>query len=389
VGAVRAGTRVLILGLLLPAAARAGDDLLKRWDDPPRVTLKAAKIRVDEAVEKIRKATGCEVVVGANAEQAIELDLKEATFFQAIEEVAQRAGLIVTGVPGERADDADPIGQAIAERTGGSLKLERMPEDMKRIPPVLSGPVRISLLGVYAQRSASRLFSPEASKPDDTPRQLWIEMRVLVEHGLGGAVLKEIRVESAPDDSDRNLAGSKSVAEGAAPGRTARIELEAAGSSALMIRNLNGRATFLVPQETAELRFTAASRNVTKKLGDAKFTFKRLDRKGEDGKPEIAVLLEGNPCAELGGDAGSWQRVTVMTDRWRSSLAAAPVVGIYLYDRSDNPIGTSGSFSSYADDDRESRFTLDDVPARIEVRAVTKVQKREIPFRFAELPIPR
>lgn len=386
-GGARAGTRVAIVASLVVATAGAGDDAIKRWDGPPRVTLKAAKIRVDEAVEKIRKATGQEVAVGANAEQAIELDLKEATFFQAIEEVAQRAGLVVTGAPGGKAEETDLLGRAVAART--SLRLDRMAEEMKRMAPVVSGPVRISLLGVYAQRNASRLFSPEASATDDTPRQLWIEMRVLVEHGLENVVLKELRVESAPDDSDKNLAGAKSVAADAAVGRNVRIELEPAGSSALMIRSLSGRAVFLVPEETGELRFTAASRNVTKKLGDAKFTFKRLDRKGEDGKPEMAVLLEGTPCAELGGDANSWRRVTVMTDGWRSSLGEAPVVGIYLYDRSDKPIGTTGSFSSILDDDRESRFTLDDVPARIEVRAVTKVQKREVLFRFAELPIPR
>jgi hypothetical protein len=101
----------------------------------------------------------------------------------------------------------------------------------------------------------------------------------------------------------------------------------------------------------------------------------------------MAVLLEGSPCAELGGNEGSWRRVLVMTDRW-SSRGEAPVVGIYLYDRSDNPIGASFS-SSLGSDDDENRFTLDDIPARIEVRAVTKVQKREIQFRFADLPIPR
>jgi hypothetical protein len=269
-----------------------------------------------------------------------------------------------------------------------TLRLERMPEEMKRLPAVVSGPARISLLGVFAQRSASRLFSPEASEADDTPRQLWVEMRVLVEHGLESVVLKELRIESAPDDSDKNLAGKKSVASEAGLGKNVRIELEPAGTSALSIRALSGRAVFLVPEEIVELRFTAASKNATKKLGDAKFTFRRLDRKGEDGKPEMAVLLEGAPCAELGGDENSWRRVAVMTNRF-ASYRDAPEVGIYLYDKSDKPIGASTNYSSLGGDDRESRFTLDEIPARIEVRAVTKVQKREVQFRFADLPIPR
>lgn len=379
---VLAAGALLGLSLLAAAAARADDDLLKRWDSPPRVTLKAAKIRVNDAVERIRKDTGQDVVVGANGDQAIALDLHDATFFQAIEEVAQRAGLILVGEPGKKREDGS------AE---SSLRLDRMPEEMKRVPPVLSGPAHVSLLGVFAQRSASRLFSPEGSAADDTPRQLWVEMRVTVESGLESVLLKELRIDNAKDDADKSLAGSKSVATSPGLNRTLRVELEPAGSGALMIPALSGRAVFLVPEEITEVRFTAASRNATKKLGEAKFVFKRLERKGEDGKPELVVSLEGTPCPELGGEEDSaWRRVRIMTDKWGFSRDEEPVVGIYLYDRSDHPIGSSGSsFGDWSADDKEAKFTLDEVPARIEVRAITKVQKREIPFRFAELPIPR
>jgi len=378
---MRAGVLVALLSLSLSATGGGTEDLVRRWDNPPRVTIKEGKIRVDEAVDRIRKATGQQVVVGANGSQAITLDLKDATFFGALEEVAQRSGLVLVGVPGAGGDEDD---------AAGSLRLERMPEEMKRLPPVVSGPVRISVVGVYAQRNASRLFSPEASEADDKPRHLWIGMRVLVEGGLDGVVVRELRIEHAPDDSDRNLAGATSTAKGPALGENLRIDLEAAASSALLVRALSGSAVFLVPEETTVLKFTQASRNLTKKLGNAKFTFKRLDRKGEDGKPEMAVLLEGNPCPESGAeDTSSWGSVRIMTNRWSFSRGERPLVGIYLYSRTDQPIGASSSAFGFSADDRECRFTLDEVPARIEVRAVTKVQKREIPFRFAELPIPR
>ncbi len=153
----------------------------------------------------------------------------------------------------------------------------------------------------------------------------------------------------------------------------------------LKVQDLRGRLVLYLPMETLEFKYTGGSRKSTKKAGDARFIFHKISRKGgDDGRPLLEVDLDGHPCKELANYG--YREMSVMTDSY-SSRQNVPV-GIYLYDRVGEGIGTRGR--SYSSGSRTSvKYTLDSYPHRILVRVVTRVAKKEIPFRFTDLPIPR
>ena len=130
---------------------------LKRWKAPQRVTIKAKKISVADAIARLTKRTGTAIRVDEDKQgYKITLNLEKATFFEALDEIAQRAGLALT----------------VSTRSGAYLSLVKRPEGMKRVPPVLRGPLRIDLLGVYSSRFGARRFSPNASAEREKPQAL-------------------------------------------------------------------------------------------------------------------------------------------------------------------------------------------------------------------------
>ena len=356
-----------------PAAAGPEGDLVKRWEQTARVSIKDKSIRVADAIEKICRKTGQDQLrISAKAGQRIALELENATFFEAVDAVAERAGLALK-TPGRWSD-------------AGHFSLVARPEGMKRIPPVHSGPARLALFGIYAERNAARRFEPDASEPDTTPRKLWLELHCLFEKGLDGVVLGSVELDTVTDDADQSLVDKRTVAAG--DDGEARVDLKAGGPGSLMIRELRGRAIVLIPRKVAELKLTPRARNRAKTLGKAKFTMVQCLRKGSKNQPELVVALKGVPCPELGGKS-DWGRVDVVTaSLWRSRRAE---VAIYLYTGSGKEIGTAGSRtdSGLGDAPVVYTFQLDDYPARIVVRSITEVVRREIPFHFSDLPIPR
>jgi hypothetical protein len=362
-----------VILLALPVAAGPEGDLLSRWEKTSRFTLKAKGIRVEEAIERICKETGQEVRVDAKKDQRIELELLDATFLEAVDAVAERAGLALQG-PGRWEE--------------GGLRLVARPDGMKRVAPVHSGPVRLALLGIYAERNAAWRFEPDASEADGAPRKLWAELGHHIEKGLDEVILHSVELDAAVDDADQSLIERRTFP--AEPDEAVRIELKAGAAVSLKVREMRGRAVFMVPREITELKFAPGGKNVSKSLGKANFTLVRLARKGEGNQPELTVTLEGTPCADLTGEPDSnYGRVEVVTGSswWRRR----PEVAILVYDKSGNEIGSRRSdvHNRYDGTPPEYVFGLEDHPHRIVVRAITEVVRKEVAFRFDDLPIPR
>ena len=372
------GIRGLVALAVIACAAVAGDNLAERWDKVKRVTIKAKGITVAAAAKRISKATGYTVNVSGKRDYRMDLELVHATFFQALDDVALRAGLALQVSQGRFSARQASMVVGLVERD----------KEMRHVSAVNVGPLRLAVLGVYASRSAARRFSPLASKPDDTPQKLWLEMRAMMEPRFDGAHLMAAHLEFAQDDASRSLVGKTTKFDGLAFNDTFRLELKPAGRGSLKIAELRGKLDVVLPTKIVELKYGPGSRKSTKTLGGAKFTFHRLKRKGEDGRPELVVSLKGTVCDELGGD--EWD-IEVATDRWSGYRADPGDVAIYLYDRDGNEIGTRGTrrIRDMLEGKSGTRFNLDAVPARILVRATTEVKRKEITFRFTDLPIPR
>lgn len=341
---------------------------LKRWKSPQRVTIKARKISVADAIAKLTKRTGTAVRVDEDKQDTkITLSLEKATFFEALDEIAQRAGLALTVRTSSRA----------------YLSLVKRPEGMKRIPPVLRGPLRIDVLGVYSSRFGTRRFSPNASAARERPRALWVEMRCMAEPGMEGLFLDRIELIEVTDDSDRSLIDTREF-ETLYINRAIRLNLRADGRGSLKINTLRGKLVAYIPGKIEEIKFTGGARNISRKLGTATLKVHRIE-KTRYQRAEMTVTLTGNPCPAIRGKPS----LRLMTSRYGSTQATPDpsVVGIYAFDRRGETIG--GSISTFLGRDSVTTVRLDKMPSRIVVKAITRAERIEVPFRFTDLPIPR
>ncbi|MHC4338889.1 MAG: hypothetical protein ACYSX0_01565 [Planctomycetota bacterium] len=367
--------RVLVW-ILLAVPAHGGDDLdiARRWQQLRRVTVVDKKITVDQAVARICKRTGHRVVVDAKQDYEIALRLENVTFFEALDTVAQRSGMVLWGMPQAR----------------GGLRLSERPEGMRWVPPVHKGPVRIALLGIYSSRNASRRFTPGTAKGSTATDSLWIELNCLVEEGLGGVHLTKFELERAMDESERSLLGTTSTLGNLRVNRTLRFDLKAKSSS-LKLVELRGRATLHVPAEVTELRFSRGARRAKRELGPATFTLIRITKSGRKDVPELVVRLEGDTCPRVEMDASSrLTRVYVSSTLYPGSMPPPNRVAIYLEDRKGKVIkGRITTLFDAEDGAGAQTFTLSDLPSKVIVRAITRTVREEVPFRFRDIPIPR
>ena len=368
------GTGLVLLLLLFARPGAAQDKaILKRWKAPPRITIKAKKISVAEAVKKLAKRTGTVVTVDeTKRDYKIALNLDKVTFFAALDEIAKRAGLALS----------------VSSRSGSRVAwtLVKRPEGMKRIPPVLHGPLRIDVLGVYSSRFGTRRFSPNATAAREKPQALWVELRCMVEPGLEGLFLSHLELIHVTDDGDRSLIDVREFTR-LYLNRAITLNLKAVGRGSLKIQTLRGKLVAYVPGKVEEVKFSGGARNSTRKLGEATFKVHKFE-KTKYKRVNLQVTLTGKPCPAVRGKAD----LRLMTSRYRSSSVSPTdplVVGIYAFDRQGMPIGGSVSriFSMLTKGGTIVR--LDKMPSKIVVKAVTQAERIEVPFRFRDLPIPR
>jgi hypothetical protein len=64
-------------------------------------------------------------------------------------------------------------------------------------------------------------------------------------------------------------------------------------------------------------------------------------------------------------------------------------VRLHLRDAQGQTVTSSGSSGSGDGKTMAHEYELSGRPAKITVRAAAKIEKREIPFRFADVPLPR
>ena len=144
------------------------------------------------------------------------------------------------------------------------LRLVAQPDGMKRVAPVHDGPARLALVGIYAEKSAGRLFSPQGNAPDDKPSKLWVEMHCAFDDGFENVFVKEVVVDSATDDADRSVLGDKAKVDRPRLRDNFRIDLKAPDRGSLKVQDLRGRLVLYVPAQTLEFKYTGGSRKSVK-----------------------------------------------------------------------------------------------------------------------------
>ncbi|MGH7169481.1 MAG: hypothetical protein ACRELG_04295 [Gemmataceae bacterium] len=245
-----------------------------RMPERKTVTLQADRIRVSEALAELTKQTGIRVEdVRGVPDEAIQLRLKQATFWQALDALAAAAGARVNLYP--------TSGRIVLDKRGANY----------RLPPIsYDGRFRLSVKKVTTSRDleiankngnggATNLALEVAWDPELLP--LYLETRP---HGLR-LVDDKNNVLTIPDEGS-SLAPVGRIALGV------DVRLPALPRSVAAIRSLEGELSMIGP-----------SKMLT-------FTFARLDRlantKATD--PERQLTQEDVTCRILD--------VTLLRDRW-------------------------------------------------------------------------
>ncbi|HTU20679.1 MAG TPA: hypothetical protein VMG10_21645 [Gemmataceae bacterium] len=239
------------------------------------VTLPAGKIPVSDALAELTKQTGIRVEdIRGGPDETIQLDLKQATFWQALDALAAAAGARVNLYP--------TSGRIVLAKRGASYCL----------PPIsYDGRFRLSVKKVTATRdleirdekghgSATRLAVEVAWDPQLLP--LYLETRP---RGLRIVVDKN-NVVTIPDEGSSLAPVDGLIALGI------EVRLPALPRSVASIRSLEG-----------ELSMTGPSKMLT-------FTFAMLDRleKTKPTDPERQLTQERVTCRILD--------VKLLRDRW-------------------------------------------------------------------------
>lgn len=263
-----------------PGPSRQDKSRASAMPERKTITLQADKIPFRQALAELTKQTGIRVDVVRNVpDETIHLDLKRATFWQALDALAAAAGARVRLYP--------TSGRIVLDKRGGNY----------RLPPIsYDGRFRLSVKKVTTSRDlevragkahagATKLFVEAAWDPELLP--LYLETRP---HGLR-VVDDKNNVLTIPDEGsslapvDGRIALSIEVRLPALPRRVAAI------------RSLEGKLSMIAP-----------SKMLT-------FTFPMLDRLAESKRtdPERQLTQEGVTCRILD--------VKLFRDRWSLRLA--------------------------------------------------------------------
>ncbi len=387
--AFRTRLLLLLLPLLLTSFAAGAEDpptLLDRFDRPPLISASLKDLPAGKALQLLCLKAGCPAIDADRGGTPVTLELKEVPFWEAVDRVAAAAGMVLTGsqFPAE-GDTGSRLG--VREQ----LRLALPDDRLLAASPCNRGPVRVALVAVVVERSGKVVarFSEEAETGDPGRETLRVDLRFHPLAGLEDAELGALLMDAAVDEKGLEYAShecevTKSyVGSMAPPGWTGSANFDASGGTGERLTEISGALEVFFPGAEESVELDLASLPATAKIGGATFTVVEVGDAsmkatvegslltGENGRPPLPQILSG--------EEGELPRV----------LRPKPDgLRILLRDAAGKVV-TSASWSGGGGDVLTYDFELSGRPVKATVSGRTKVEKREVPFRFKDIPLPR
>jgi hypothetical protein len=301
---------------------------------PQRVTLKLADCPVSEALDQIARQTGYQIDVNAAPTGACSFDLKDVTFWEALDHVGRDAGLVVQ--PG---------------RSLPQVRLEKRPGYAAHV--CRDGAFRFTADSVQLYKELEFGLSGPAAEAPRRSEMLTLTLTVFAEPKLPIVGVGEPRLSAASDTDKRSMLLAPEEGEGAGPrlrlsryGNTGpcysdrfRVRLRRPSATATGIAVLRGTLplTLLVEQKPAVVNDLLSAKGKGGRAGSTSFRVERVE-----ALPGNRVRVELTVKNEKTGDGPepdfAWayflaQRVEVQDEkgvafyRWRAGtrVDASPV----------------------------------------------------------------
>lgn len=241
-----------------------------------RLSLKG-EMSVGSALAKIQEQTGNSVELQGNlTPPKVDLDLEDATFWEAIGEIMQQANLAL--VPYSAADDA-----LVLQGGGGANDYS--------LEPYLNGPFRIDPVSVRAQLGFGASAQPQLEinlnvswEPRLKPTALTIPMANVIAIAQGDTELQPTSPGARPTVA-LNSGGATT---------TITLLLQGADRAASKLDSLKGELTFAIPGEVQQFEFDKLNSGArrTKKSGGVSVTLASFARNRRTYEARVLVVVD-------------------------------------------------------------------------------------------------
>ena len=331
-----------------------------------KVTLTGKGIRLTEALQQLQAQSGNRITdmresLGVDVTNpALDLDLKDMPFFEAIDQVAEKAGLVITAFTAD-----------------GSIGL--MPNDapaMKqdRAYVQFTGPFRVTLKQIESVRvfatgtSTANIQAEVAWEPRLRPMLLQLKtdaMEILDDLG------KKIEPEVMQESTDAAL-------QPANPAIEINLNLKAPDRAAMKIAKLKVKGDLSIPAGLKTFKFPSlAKKDVTVKDGELSVTLESAEVDEETWKINVVVKMPGT------GPAFESYRQGLFNNR------------IWLQKADGSRFEHNGGFSNSSSDGGKLGFEylFVDAPGKISdyglvYETPSKVIVVPLEFEFKDIPLP-
>ncbi len=331
-----------------------------------KITLIGKGIRLSEALQQLQSQSGNRITdmresLGVDVTNpALDLDFKDITFFEAIDKLAEQAGLSVTAFTGD-----------------GSLGL--MPLDMPLMPKesgyvIHTGPFRVTLKQIETVRdfatgtSSSNIQAEFAWEPRLRPMLLQLKpdlMEIVDDRG------KKVEPDVMGESSDAALRPENPAIE-------LNLNLKAPDRAAAKLAKLKIKGDLSIPAGLKIFKFPSLSKkDVTIKQGDISVTLGSADVDEETWKVNVSIAMPGN------GPAFESYRQGLFNNR------------IWLQKADGSRFEHNGGFSNTASDGGKLSFEylFVEAPGKISdyglvYETPSKVIVIPVEFEFKDIPLP-
>jgi len=349
---------------------------LREKDEPTnlgasRVTLKAQAIRLTEAIKALQAQSGNLIVDRREAEgeeasnPALDLDIQDLPFFEALDQVAEKAGLTLTPYTGD-----GTIGLISGGMAGAAPNMPRPAKPMV----VYSGPYRIQ----FKQLVIVRDFVTGAGTSTATFDVMWEPRLRPMLLSLKNEDLKIV------DDQGRTVApqvNAEANETGLRAGNCAaevNLNLAAPERSAKLLGSLKVKGAVTVPSGMKTFKFPSlAAANVVQKQGDISVTLESTEVDEAVWKVALAIKYPAD------GPAFESYRQGLFNNR------------LWLQKADGSRFEQNGGFNNTGSDGGEISFEyiFVDAPGKpadhmLVYEAPAKVVPIPLEFEFKDVPLP-
>jgi len=352
--------------------AAANDAILHQWDAPRRQTFALKSMPANLVTLELRRRYGFEFD-DSKVSGDLAFAAKDATLFEALDQLAAALGLYVTGTPAP----------------GGTHGLALARSDIPLGPAIVAhlGPSRLSVESVSALAVRPCAPDPKPStlaetlghdSPDAAPRpRLRIQLRWIVEPGFEDVSLRGLTLGQIEDEKGAPIDGKADAHLPVAANRLFALDFAGPPPKAKAIRKLEGVARVSIPVERGEISFAAGDVGATRHLGLASITLQEID--GET----VCFEMARTPAGTVEEDAP-----VIVAGRVQGMQNEPPVLAVTAYDEKGAVLDAVAQGYADVNDRYTYKLVCERPPARLVFQAITKLVTREMPFSFSDIPLP-